>query len=178
MNLRDEVNSAADLQERLLCVIGMLGSPSQADRICAVEILGRYGRDSEVAFLAIALNDRVEFVASHAAQGLANVNTDAALVTLCRQFEADLVERPHYLSHAIAQFGGRGLEALIRYAGSPSPTLRYFASRGLGETGAAAALPILEQIADSDSEVTSFGALVSTGAKKGLSTWHKINSAD
>jgi HEAT repeat protein len=171
-----EVMSSEALQAKLNSAVAALGSPNQVDRIHATRVLGRYGSDKEVPLLATALNDRIEYVAAEAAQGLASINSDMAFSVLCRHFEADLIERPQYLSHAIAQFGDRGLKALLSYARSTSATLRCFACRGLGETRAAAALPVLQEIAATDSAVTPFGALVSTGAKAGLRTWHKLSS--
>lgn len=175
MRLSD-IQSSADLASNLDTVIAALGDSNQCVRIQGAKILGRHGGNDVVVFLSIALNDRIQYVADAAAAALAQINTELALKVLCDHFAADTVDRPHYFSHAIAQFGERGLVALLHFAESESPTLRYFAARGLGETGADSALPMLERIAAQDSASTRFGALVSTAAKHGLKTWTRVRT--
>jgi HEAT repeat protein len=130
-----------------------------------------------VPVLAMALNDRSERVTAEAAHALANIGTPEALEALRCAFVEDVVERPNYLANAIALFGKDGFAVLARCAQSSSPTLRYFAARGLGSTGLPEAAPILEQL-QSDLEKTPFGGAVATAARAGLKTLRRMLARD
>ena len=147
--------------------------PYQWIRIRSAELLGEVPDPAAVLVLATALNDRSEYVAVAAAESLAKIQTPEALNILRRAFADDEVERPHYLANAIAAFGDAGFALLRHFSSANSPTLRYFAARGLGSTGMADARPILESMRD-DSEETSFGGRVSTAANRGLRTLQRI----
>jgi hypothetical protein len=146
----------------------LLAYPYQWIRIRAAELLGQLKAQSAAPLLAMALNDRCEHVASAAAAALVNIATPQALEVLRCAFLEDQVERPHYLANAIAMFGEEGFTILSRVTTSQSPTLRYYAARGLGSSGIADAMPILQRLAELDMEKTPFGGLVATSAKKGL----------
>jgi HEAT repeat protein len=145
-------------------------------RISAAELLGKLKDHGSITPLAAALNDRCEYVAMAAAEALANIGTPQALEALRCSFLDDQVERPHYLSNAIARFGKEGFDILVRCTSSESPTLRYYAARGLGSTGAEEALPILERLAGNDLERTSFGGHVATAAKQAIKTFKRIKA--
>jgi HEAT repeat protein len=167
---RTDTGSADDDLEELLM------QPYQLFRIEAAQLLR--GRRSEKAFtlLRLALNDRSEYVAAEAAESLARIGTSKALECLRMAFAEDVVDRPHYLANAIAQFGQPGFDLLARYTSSESATLRYFAARGLGSTGMPEAIPILERVANQDTGKTRFGGQVATGAKDGLKTLRRMHA--
>lgn len=156
----------------------LLMQPYQLFRIDAAQILRE--RRSEKAFnlLRLALNDRSEYVAAEAAESLAAIGTSEALECLRMAFAEDVIDRPHYLANAIAQFGAPGFDVLARFTSSESATLRYFAARGLGSTGMSEAIPILERLAAQDAEKTRFGGQVGTGAKDGLKTLRRMQAND
>jgi hypothetical protein len=64
--------------------------------------------------------------------------------------------------------GDRGYETLVQALSHSSPTLRYYAAYGLGQTLRQEVAPVLEQVMATDHAKTKFGGLVSTGARKGL----------
>ena len=169
---RASAGSAAVKLEELLI------HPYQIVRISAAELLGQFEERGSVTLLASALNDRCEYVAAAAAEALANIGTPQALQALRCSFLEDQVVRPHYLSNAIARFGKEGFDILVRCTSSESATLRYYAARGLGSTGAEEALPILERLAGNDVERTSFGGLVATAAKQGIKILKRMNARD
>jgi HEAT repeat protein len=156
----------------------LLIHPYQMIRISAAELLGQLKVHGTVTLLAAALNDRCEYVAAAAAEALVNIGTPQAFEVLRCSFLEDQVERPHYLSNAIARFGKEGFDTLVRCASSESPTLRYYAARGLGSTATEEALPILEGLATQDMGKTSFGGLVATAAKQGLKTLKRMKAKD
>jgi len=154
----------------------LLAQPYQWFRICAAELLGEVKTDESVLLLGIALNDRCEYVAIAAAKSLVEIGTSEALDILRRAFREGEVARPNYLANAIAQFGREGFEILLRCTGSESPTLRYYAAKGLGATGFDEAIPKLEQMAEFDLQETPFSSTVAAGARKGLKTLRKIQA--
>jgi HEAT repeat protein len=156
----------------------LLIHPYQMVRISAAEQLGQLKVHGSVTLLAAALNDRCEYVAAAAAEALANIGTPRALEALRCSFFEDQVARPHCLSNAIARFGKEGFDTLARCTSSESATLRYYAARGLGSTGAEEAVPILERLAGYDMGKTSFGGLVATAAKHGLKTLKRLKAKD
>ena len=122
----------------------------------------------------MALNDRCDYVIQEAAQSLAKINTDEALETLSNAFFEGSIERPHHIANAISQFGQRGFEVLLKGTKNTSPNIRYYSAKLLGSTGIESAMIILEEIANKDDEKTTFTALVSSGARKGIKTLSKI----
>jgi len=156
----------------------MLVHPYQLYRIEAAERLGRLSASQSIPMLAAGLNDRCEYVAAASAEALALIGNSEALEVLSCSFEDDQIEKPHYLANAISKFGLNGFEVLKRCASSNSATLRYFSARGLGSTGIADALPILEKLAESDFEKTLFGGAVSTAAKDAITTLKRLTKPD
>jgi HEAT repeat protein len=154
----------------------LLAQPYQWFRIRAAELLGKIKNDSVVSLLAVALNDRCEYVGAAAAESLVKIGTSQALDILRRSFLEDEVKRPHYLANAIAQFGREGFEILLRCTASESPTLRYYAAKGLGATGFEEAISKLEQMAEFDLEETPFNSTVAAGARQGLKTLRRIQA--
>lgn len=152
----------------------LLTQPYQWFRICAAEQLGKVKSNASVSLLGVALNDRCEYVAQAAAESLVKVGTTQALDILRRAFWEDVVARPHYLANAIAQFGREGFEILLRCTSSESPTLRYYAAKGLGATGFEEVLLKLEQMAKLDLEETAFNSTVAAGARQGLKTLQRM----
>ena len=156
-------------------LIQLLSQPYQWFRIRAAELLGSVNGEEAVRWLAIALNDRCEYVSKAAAASLSSLQGPEALDMLRRAFAHDEIERPHYLANAIAKFGDAGFALLEEFARSESATLRYFAARGLGSTGNATAQPVLESMR-ADTEKTRFGGQVSTSAKEALRTLRRIQA--
>jgi HEAT repeat protein len=147
-----------------------LAQPYGFIRSEAVSRVRDYGRKDFTLIFGMALNDKFEFVVQDAAQALANISTDEALEILSNAFFEGEIERPHHIANAISQFGERGFDVLLRGTKSSSPNIRYYSARFLGSTKFESAIPILEDIANKDNEKTSFTALVSSGARKGLKT--------
>jgi hypothetical protein len=79
--------------------------PYQYFRIIAAELHARTGREESVRLLAVALFDRVELVAEEAASSLAKIGTDECVEYVRRALFEDLVDRPHYLTNALAHMG-------------------------------------------------------------------------
>jgi HEAT repeat protein len=153
----------------------LLSQPYQWLRIRSAELLGSVNDAAAVRLLAIALNDRCEHVAVAAATSLAKIRTVEALDVLRRAFADGELERPHHLANAIAAFGDEGFALLDHFSRAKSATLRYFAARGLGSTGKAEAVPILESMRE-DLEKTAFGGQVATAAKDALRTLHRVQT--
>ncbi|HRH41965.1 MAG TPA: HEAT repeat domain-containing protein, partial [Pyrinomonadaceae bacterium] len=93
---------------------------------------------------------------------------------LSNAFFAGTIERPHHIANAIAKFGERGYEILLKGTKSSLPNIRYYSARYLGATGFESAKTILEEMMSIDNEKTTFGGLVSTAARKSLKTLSKI----
>ena len=73
-----------------------------------------------------------------AAESIARVGTSKALDYLRMASAEDVVDRPHYLANAIAQFGRPGFDVLLRYTSSlqrESPRLCRGGSKSLTDTG-------------------------------------------
>ena len=174
----DTVSAPKSLESAAAKLEQLLIHPYQMVRISAAQMLGQLKICGSVTLLAAALNDRCEYVAAAAAEALADIGTPQALEALRCSFVEDQVERPHYLSNAIARFGKEGFDILVRCTSSKSATLRYYAARGLGSAGAYEALPILERLAVNDLERTPFGGLVATAAKQGLKTLKRMKRRD
>jgi HEAT repeat protein len=155
-------------------LIRLLSHPYQWFRICAAEILGRSTHSGAAQALAIALNDRCEHVAAAAAESLRQIGSAEALEYVRVAFLDDQVERPHYLANALAGMGTRGYAVLMRAATSESPTLRYYAARGLGSSGREEAISLLEQLSKTDHAETRFRGKVSTAAKHALKTLARV----
>lgn len=151
----------------------LMSQPYQWFRISAAKLLGEIESDAAITLLAIALNDRCEYVAEAAAESLVKIGSPRALEILQISFWEDQIKRPHYLADAIAQFGVAGFEILKQCTESKSPTIRYYAAKGLGATGIEEAAQILEPIAEFDLEETPFNSNVAAGARKGLKTLRK-----
>lgn len=151
----------------------LVSQPYQWIRIKSAELLGLVNDSAAVRLLAIALNDRCEYVAVAAAESLARIRSPEAMEVLRRALADGELDRPHYLANAIAAFGDRGFRLLEQFASSKSATLRYFAARGLGSTGMAEAERILLSMRD-DLEVTTFGGRVGTAAKEALRTLQRM----
>lgn len=152
----------------------LLVHPYQWFRIQAAEMLGAARAEQSLALLGAALNDRSVHVAEAAAAALAAIGTPHALALLRCSFEDDQVEKPHYLSSAIATFGEDGFEVLCQCIRHASPTIRFHAARGLGSTGYLAAEPVLRELSQTDFAKTRTGALVATAAAAGLKTLARI----
>ena len=147
-----------------------LAQPYGFIRSEAIRHVRDFGRKDFTLIFGIALNDKFEFVVQDAAQALANINTDEALEILSNAFFEGEIERPHHIANAISQFGERGFDVLLKGTKSSSPNIRYYSARFLGSTGFESVIAILEEITENDHEKTSFTALVSSGARKGLKT--------
>lgn len=99
-----------------------------------------------VRIFGVALNDRSEYVVREAARALAKINSDTALEILSDMFFSNPIERPHHIACAIAEFGQRGFEVLLKGTKSKSPNIRYYPARFLGSTGFEAAKSVLEKM--------------------------------
>ena len=139
-----------------------------------VRIVSDYCREDFVWIFGVALNDRSEYVVQEAAQALAKINSDTALEILSDTFFSNVIERSHHIANAISQFGQRGFDVLLKGTKSTSPNTRYYSTFLLGSTGFESAKSILEKMEKEDSEKTTFGGSVSTGARKGLKTLNKM----
>lgn len=140
----------------------------------SVRIVGNHCREDFIMFFAVALNDRSGYVVAEAAQALAKINSDKALEILSDMFFSSVIERPDHIANAISQFGERGFDVLLKGTKSVSPNVRYYSAFLLGSTGFESAMPVLKKIEQEDNEKTTFGGLVSTGARKGLKTLNRI----
>jgi HEAT repeat protein len=89
----------------------------------------------------------------------------------------DLVDRPHYLTNALAQMGNPGYEALLEAVRSSSATIRCNAARGLGSTLREEVVPILQRLLETDHAESRTGARVSTAAKTALKTMARVARA-
>ena len=158
-------DAVADLESLLV-------HPYQLFRADAADRLGNVRASRSVPLLTSALNDRSEHVAAAAAGALAKIAGQDCLIALCRAFVEDAVENPHYLANALAHCGDEGFAALSACILSSSPTVRFFAARGLAATGRTEAVPFLEKL-QSDTTTTHSGALVSTAAKAGLKSLNR-----
>jgi HEAT repeat protein len=157
-------------------LIRLLSHPYQWFRIRAAEILGRSTHECAAQALAMALNDRCEYVAAAAAESLRQIGSSQALEYVRIAFLDDQVQRPHYLANALAGMGTGGYEVLMRAAASESPTLRYYAAKGLGSSGREEAITRLEQLSKTDHAETTFRGKVSTAAKDGLKTLARLRA--
>lgn len=158
-------------------LIECLAHPYQFIRIAAVEQAGKYCRKDFTRIFAVALNDRCDYVVQAAAEALAKINTDEALEILGNAFFEDVIERPHHIADAIAQFGIKGFDVLSKAAQSSSPNLRYYAAKGLGATGLEPARAMLEEMEKNDNAKTSFSGAVSTAARKALKSLTSIQNS-
>ena len=172
----ESVENSESLEQCLAQLKFLLTQPYSWFRICAAEQLGEVKTVEAVSLLGIALNDRFEYVATAAAESLVKIGTSEALDILRRAFWEDEVARPHYLANAIAQFGREGFEILLRCTASESPTLRYYAAKGLGASGFEEVIPKLEQMAEFDLEETPFNSTVAAGARQGLKTLRRTQA--
>lgn len=154
-----------------------LSHPYQFIRMEAIRYMAEYKLKKFTRFFAMALNDECDYVVQEASEALGKLNTDEALEILFVALFEDRIERPHHIASAIATFGERGFEVLEDGIKSSSANIRYFSTRGLGSTGMNAAIPILESLMEKDKEKTTFGAMVSTAAKKGLKTLVRVQNA-
>ena len=152
----------------LACITYLASHPYQWFRIRAAEHLAELAQPGTEEMLACGLNDRCHFVVERAALALSRINSPRALEIVTTAYLEDDRERPHYLTEALAHMGKGGFDVLVQALSSPSPTMRYCAAQSLGRTLREEAVPLLEGLAASDHAKTSFGGLVSTGAKKGL----------
>ena len=151
--------------------------PHQYFRIIAAELHASTGRQESVRLLAIALFDRVELVAEEAAWSLAKIGTEECVGYVRRALLEDLVDRPHYLTNALAHMGNAGYEALLEAVHSSSPTLRCHAARGLGSTLREEVVPLLQRLLETDHAESKTGARVSTAAKNALKTIARVTRA-
>ncbi len=140
----------------------------------SVRIVGDYCKEDFVWIFGMALNDRSDHVVEEAAQALAKINSDTALEILSDIFFSNIIERPHHIANAISQFGQRGFDVLLKGTKNDSPNIRYYSAFLLGSTGFESTKSILEKVETEDNEKTTFGGLVSTGARKGLKTLNRI----
>lgn len=166
-------DAAAELHIRYL-----LGHPYQWFRIQAAEILGRIRQRGTEDLLAMALNDRCEYVAEAAAKSLESIGTSRALEILKSAYLEDVVDRPHYLANALSQMGDAGFQVLVFALSSESPTLRYHAARGLGSSGRDEATTLLQSLLENDHAKTKFGGAVSTAARDALKTLARLRARD
>lgn len=150
-----------------------LSNPHQIIRIIAIERVSDFCREDFIWIFAIALNDRCEFVVEEASKALAKINNNESLEILSKAFFEGEIERPHHIANAISQFGQRGFNVLLKGTKNTSPNIRYYSAKLLGSTGFESAKIILEEMAINDNEKTTFTALVSSGARKGLKNLSK-----
>lgn len=169
----DELTSAGEKVSTEL-FLECLAHPYQWIRLEAIRRVSDYCRKDFIWIFAIALNDKVDYVVDEASQTLAKINSDESLKILSNAFFAGTIERPHHIANAIAKFGERGYEILLKGTKSSLPNIRYYSARYLGATGFESAKTILEEMMSIDNEKTTFGGLVSTAARKSLKTLSKI----
>lgn len=169
----NELESAGkDVSVELL--LECLANPYQYIRILAVEAVKDFEREDFTIIYGIALNDKCEFVVREAAEALVKINSDKAIEVLSNAFFEGVTERPHHIANAIAEFGQRGFEVLLKGTKSKSPNIRYYSARFLGSMDFESAKEILEKMEREDNEKTSFGGLVSAAARKSLKTYYKM----
>ena len=156
----------------------LLGHQYQWFRIQAAEVLGRIRQHGTEDLLAMALNDRCEYVAEAAARSLESFGTPRALEILRSAYLEDVVDRPHYLANALSQMGDAGFQVLVFALSSESPTLRYHAARGLGSSGRDEATALLQSLLENDHAKTKFGGTVSTAARVALKTLARQRARD
>ena len=151
--------------------------PDSFIRQSAVDLIASIHSPQSISMLAALLNDRSEYVAESAANGLAAIGGQPALRILADQLAGCDLERPHFLANAIASFGAGGVAVLSRCAKHASPNVRYYAARGLGSTGRPEVETLL-LVLQKDQATTTFGGKVATGAKDGLRTLRRLQRAD
>ena len=147
-------------------------------RESACRALGQLGCASARDLLARRLDDRADFVRVAAATALAELGGDESLALLLSAFRSLRSPRLGYLATAIARFGPDVVDDLTRMATEGDADHRYWAARALGATGQQRVGAVLERLASVDHDATSFGAEVSTAAKAGMRTLHRIQEKE
>ena len=176
----DELRALSELQPPetgLPRAYALATHPDSFIRQSAGEFIASIRSPQSIPLLASLLNDRSEYVAESAANGLAAIGGQPALRILADQLTGCDLERPHFLANAIASFGADGASVLSRCAKHASPNVRYYAARGLGSTGRPEVEALLLAL-QKDQATTSFGGKVATGAKEGLRTLKRLQRAD
>lgn len=143
-------------------------------RESACRALGQLGCGAAREDLARRLDDPADFVRVAAATALAELGGNESLARLLAAFRSLRSPRLGYLATAIARFGPEVVDVLSRMTVEGDPDHRYWAARALGSTGEPQVRPVLERLASVDHGSTSFGAQVSTAAKAGMRTLHRM----
>ncbi|WP_422773125.1 HEAT repeat domain-containing protein [Plantactinospora sp. WMMC1484] len=155
-------------------LIQLLEHPEGLVRESACDALGRIASSAAIDALTRRLDDPAEFVRAAASKALANVGTDDAVDTLWAAFLVRRYRRAGHLASALAQLGPRVCQRLVEATAHEDPEIRYWAARALGATGDDRAEPVLTRLAARDHATTATGAHVSTAAKRGLKTLHRM----
>ena len=151
-------------------LIKIFAHPDSFIRTEAVEALAIEDCQETIMAVSFLLNDTCQFTREAAAGFLSKVNTAESLEALRYAFHYTQFERVHYLSNTLAFSGETGRSILINALESKNPNVRYFAARGLGSTKDEKYRDKLNYLQSEDLEKTSFGASVSSGARKALRT--------
>ncbi|MER7762503.1 HEAT repeat domain-containing protein [Streptomyces sp. NPDC097619] len=157
-------------------ITALLDHPDPMVREGACEALGLFEEPASVPALTARLNDESDRVRGRAAMALGRIGGDRALAALWQTVWERRNPKAGHLASAIAAFGPPVVNDLITLTTDPDPDLRALACRALGSTADDRALPPLEHLAAHDLARTTLGGLVSTAAKQGLRTAHRMRA--
>lgn len=158
-------------------LVPLLGDADHHVRESVCTALGELrAREATGALAALLLDDPLEHVRAAAARALSAIGTDDAVEALFAAFHARRYPVVGYLVGALARCGPRTHHRLVEATAHDDAGIRYWAARTLGATGDDQFEPLLSRVVADDHATTPTGARVSTGAKKGLRTMHRIQA--
>jgi HEAT repeat protein len=145
------------------------------ERCYAASSLGGSGEPGNIAMLVAAFHSSKLGIKAAAADGLGEIDDDAALAALRQLYKSGTVSEHETIVYTLSQMTDpQAMDTLAEAAGSSDATVRLIATNGLGKLGNRAAIPRLRELLASSTDpmekTTAARSLMQLGDDSGMAT--------